>query len=60
MRLSRSTRNGIEPTFFGGNATMAVWLWEQNGRRCNAAIAASVGNALMCLGIIAVIAWTRL
>lgn len=47
-------------TFFGGNATMAVWLWEQNGRRCNAAIAASVGNALMCLGIIAVIAWTRL
>lgn len=47
-------------TFFGGNATMAVWLWENNGRHCNAAIAASGGNALMCLAIIAVIAWTRL
>lgn len=47
-------------TFFGGNSTMAAWLWEQNGRRCNAAIAASGGNALMCLAIIAVVAWTRL
>lgn len=47
-------------TFFGGNSTMAVWLWENNGRRCNAAIAASGGNALMCLAIIVVIAWTRL
>ncbi|MGJ7487071.1 hypothetical protein ACSFA2_17550 [Variovorax sp. LT2P21] len=47
-------------TFFGGNATMAVWLWEQNARRCNAAIAASGGNALMCLAIIAVVTWTRL
>jgi len=46
-------------TFFGGNATMVVWLWENNGRRGNAAIAASGGNALMCLAIIAVIAWTR-
>jgi hypothetical protein len=46
--------------FFGGNLTMAVWLWEQNGRRCNAAITASGGNALMCVAIIAVIAWTRL
>jgi hypothetical protein len=47
-------------TFFGGNATMAVWLWENNGRRRNAAIVASSGNALMCLAIIAVIAWMRL
>lgn len=47
-------------TFFGGNVTMAVWLWESNGRRCNAAIAASGGNGLMCLAIIAVIAWTRM
>lgn len=47
-------------TFFGGNATMAVWLWENNGRRCNRAIAASGGNALMCLAIISVIAWMRL
>lgn len=47
-------------TLLGGNATMAVWLWENNGRRCNAAIAASVGNSLMCLAIVVVIAWTRL
>jgi len=47
-------------TFFGGNSTMAAWLWEQNGRRCNAAIAASGGNALMCVVIIAVVTWTRL
>jgi hypothetical protein len=47
-------------TFFGGNATMAVWLWENNGRRRHAAVVASSGNALMCLAIIAVIAWTRL
>lgn len=47
-------------TFFGGNSTMAVWLWEHNGRRCNAAIAASGGNSLMCLAIIAVVIWTRL
>lgn len=47
-------------TFFGGNSTMAAWLWEHNGRRCNAAIAASGGNALMCLAIIAVVTWTRL
>lgn len=47
-------------TFFGGNSTMAAWLWEQNGRRCSAAIAASGGNALMCVVIIAVVTWTRL
>jgi hypothetical protein len=45
--------------FLGGNITMALWLWEQNGRRCNRAIAVSVGNALMCLAILLVIAWTR-
>jgi hypothetical protein len=46
-------------TFFGGNATMAVWLWENNGRRRNAAIVASSGNAFMCLATIAVITWMR-
>lgn len=46
--------------FFGANWTMAAWLWEHNGRRGNAAIAASGGNALMCLAMIAAIAWTRL
>jgi hypothetical protein len=47
-------------TFVGGNATLAAWLWEQNGQRCNRAILVSAGNALMCLAIIGVIAWTRL
>jgi len=47
-------------TFLGGNATMALWLWEQNGRRCNRAILVSAVNALMCLSIVGVIAWTRL
>jgi hypothetical protein len=46
--------------FLGGNATMALWLWEQNGRTTNRAIAVSVCNALMCTGIVGVIAWTRL
>lgn len=45
--------------FLGGNTTMALWLWEQNGRRCNRAIAVNTGNALMCLAIVAVIAWIR-
>ncbi|MFN3304792.1 MAG: hypothetical protein ACK44A_13885 [Roseateles sp.] len=45
--------------FLGGNTTMALWLWEQNGRCCNRAIAVNTGNALMCLTIVAVIAWTR-
>jgi hypothetical protein len=46
--------------FLGGNTTMALWLWEQNGRRCNRAIAVNAGNAAMCLAIVTVILWTRL
>lgn len=47
-------------TLLGGNATMAAWLWGQAGRRSNRAVLVSTGNALMCLAIVAVIAWTRL
>ncbi|MFT3956073.1 MAG: hypothetical protein QM722_17325 [Piscinibacter sp.] len=47
-------------TFLGGNTTMAVWLWEQNGRHCNRAVLVSTANSLMCLGVVAVIVWTRL
>ena len=47
-------------TFLGGNASMAAWLWEQNGQHCNRAVLASGGNALVCLAIVGVIAWTRL
>lgn len=47
-------------TFVGGNASMALWLWEQNGRSGNRAIVISASNALMCLVIVGVIVWTRL
>lgn len=47
-------------TFLGGNATMAVWLWEQNHRHVTGPALASAGNALMCAAIVTVIAWTRL
>lgn len=46
-------------SFLGGNSTMALWLWEQNGRRCNRAIAVSAANATMCLLIVGLIGWTR-
>lgn len=36
-------------TWVGANATMAAWLYEQNGRRVNRAIAVNICNALMCL-----------
>lgn len=34
----------------GSNASMAAWLFEQNGRRFNKAIAVTCGNTLMCAG----------
>lgn len=47
-------------TFLGSNATMAVWLWEHNGRSVNRAIVTSACNSLMCAAIVAAILWTRL
>lgn len=37
-------------SWFGANATMAVWLYEHNGHRMDKAIAFNIGNATMCLG----------
>jgi hypothetical protein len=34
--------------WIGANATMAAWLYENNGRRLDAASAMNAGNALMC------------
>lgn len=34
--------------WFGANLTMAAWLYEQNGRRMNRAVAINFGNATMC------------
>lgn len=46
-------------TFLGANATMALWLHEQNGRRMNRAVAVNAFNALMCAAMGASIAWMR-
>lgn len=47
-------------TWFGANATMAAWLYESGGRRCNAAIAVNVCNASMCFFTAALIVLFRL
>lgn len=36
-------------TWVGANATMAAWLYEQNGRSMNRAIVVNACNSLMCL-----------
>lgn len=46
-------------TWLGANATMAAWLYEQNGLRMNRAIAVNIGNSLMCLATAVVILWFR-
>ena len=33
----------------GSNVTMSAWLYENNGRRVNKAIAVTAGNSVMCL-----------
>jgi len=43
----------------GANATMAAWLYENNERRLNRAIAVNIGNALMCLATLVLIALYR-
>jgi len=42
-------------TWFVANATMAAWLYEQNGRHLNRAIAVNIGNASMCLSTVVLI-----
>jgi hypothetical protein len=36
-------------TFVGANASMAAWLYQNNGRRIDRAVLVNAGNALMCL-----------
>lgn len=43
----------------GANATMAAWLYENNGRRMNRAIAVSIGNTGMCMAAVLLIATYR-
>lgn len=47
-------------TFLGANATMAGWLYEQNGQRLGKAVLVNIGNATMCLSITVAIIWHRL
>ena len=42
-------------TWLGANVTMALWLYEQNGRRVDPAAALSIANAVMCLLTVLVI-----
>ena len=35
--------------WIGSNASMALWLFENNERRLDKAVIVSIGNALMCL-----------
>ncbi|WP_157667420.1 hypothetical protein [Comamonas serinivorans] len=43
----------------GANATMAAWLYEQNGHRIDKAIGVSLANAAACLLTSGVIVWFR-
>lgn len=45
--------------FLGANATMGLWLLENNGHRINQAVLVSAVNALMCGAIAMAIAWQR-
>ncbi len=46
-------------TWLGANVTMALWLYEHNGQRCNRAVLVNTSNALMCLLTSLLIAWHR-
>lgn len=41
--------------WFGANLTMAAWVHEHNGHRCNRVVVISLGNALMCAATIVLI-----
>ena len=47
-------------TWAGANATMAAWLYEENGRRANRAIAINAGNTMMCLATLCLIVVYRI
>jgi hypothetical protein len=42
-------------TWFGANATMAAWLFEQDGRRVTRAVAVNACNGVMCLATLLLI-----
>ena len=42
-------------TWLGANATMAAWLYEHNGHRCDKAVLVNIGNSVMCFLTVLVI-----
>jgi len=42
-------------SWLGANATMAAWLYEQNGQRIGRAVAVNIGNGAMCAVTVALI-----
>lgn len=46
-------------TWTGANATMALWLWEQNGRRASRAVAVNLCNTAMCMATLVLIVALR-
>ena len=46
-------------TWAGANATMAAWLYEENGQRANRAVVVSLCNAGMCIATTALILFYR-
>ena len=42
-------------TFFGGNLTMAAWIYEQGGHRASRAVLVNLCNAVMCGAIVVLI-----
>ncbi len=47
-------------TWIGANSTMAAWLYENNDRRFDSAVAVSAANAFMCLATCLTIVYCRL
>lgn len=46
-------------TWAGANATMALWLWEQNGRRPSRTVVVNLCNAVMCAATLVLIVALR-
>ena len=46
-------------TWLGANATMAAWLYEQDGQRMGRAVIVNLGNATMCAAMVMLIAALR-
>ena len=47
-------------TWFCANLTMSLWLIDRNGARIDRAAFVNLGNAFMCLAVIALIVFERL